>query len=317
MEILVLHPGALGDIILSLPALGLLRRHTPGSRLTLAGNLDFVQAVSGGYADFTRSLATVPLHRLYSQDPLPDEDVRFWRSYDRVVSWTGAEDPAFAHNLGRACRCVRVAAWRPVPAETRHVARIFADSLVPWIPAAEQISPALIRIDDELRKGALDWLAAQGWTPSQRLLALHAGAGSAAKRWDREHFLILAQRYLRQGTSLLLVEGPAEPGLGRQLSGALHGQVLLAESLPLALLAGLLSCCSFYVGNDSGISHLAAAVGVRSVVLFGPTSPEHWAPLGERVTFLRDPSLSRITPAQVRDALESACTETDRRVFNP
>jgi heptosyltransferase-2 len=104
----------------------------------------------------------------------------------------------------------------------------------------------------------------------------------------------------------LVVEGPAEPGLGWSLVEALGPGSVLAR-LPLPMLAGVLSHCRLYVGNDSGISHLAAAMGVPSVVLFGPTSPVHWAPLGARVEIAAAGdrrSMSEIRVDQVVEAVQ-------------
>ncbi len=306
MEILILHPGALGDIILSLPALSLLRRRYPHANLTLAGNLDFLQAVAKGYADQICSLSTIPLHRLYSVDPLPEEDLRFWRSKDRIVSWTGAGDAVLSSRFEGICACARVARWRPNSGDKRHVARIFVESLYPWIPPAEVVLGAQISPGPAGREEARAWLGNQGWTPADRLVALHPGAGSVQKRWSVARYRALAGFLVRQDRCrLLVVEGPAEPGLGRDLVRTLApGDVILAESLPLTRLAGLLCLCSAYVGNDSGISHLAAGLGVPSVVLFGPTSPDQWAPLGEHVKVLRAASLDEISPDVVFEALQ-------------
>lgn len=305
MEILVLHPGALGDIILSLPALSLLRRHYPHARLTLGGNLEFVDAVARGYADRTRSLSTIPLHRLYSADPLPEEDVRFWKSYDRIVSWTGAGDAEFISRLLQTGTMVQVSPWKPDPLGKRHVARIFAESLYPWIPPVQSIPRTRIQIEPFRRDEAQNWLAERGWRSGEQLMALHPGAGSILKRWPIEHFRSMALQCLKEGNrKMLIVEGPAEAGLGRELAqGLTYQRILLAESLPLALLAALLTFCSGYAGNDSGISHLAAGLGVPSVVLFGSTSSEQWSPLGDQVIVLYGPSLTRILADQVWKAL--------------
>jgi len=82
VKILVLHPGALGDIILSLPALAALRQRFREAHITFAANLDFATAVAQGYADEMRSLSCLPLHRLYLRDTLPEQDLRFWQSYN-------------------------------------------------------------------------------------------------------------------------------------------------------------------------------------------------------------------------------------------
>jgi heptosyltransferase-3 len=305
VEILVLHPGALGDIILSLPALLLLRRHYSSARLTIAANLDYVNAVACCYVDEARSFNTLPLHHIYSSDPLPAEDLRFWGSFDRILSWFGAGDDTLRGRLVTLGREVLVSSWMPAAGERRHVAQIFVESLYPWVPPAGSIPLAPIKVDESCRSEARSWLQQRGCPPSAKLLALHPGAGSAAKRWDIRGFETLARDHLREKGRILLVVGPAEAGMSRELARDLApGHVLLADSMPLRQLAALLACCSAYVGNDSGVSHLAAGLGIRSVVLFGPTSPGLWAPLGKHVTVIAEPVLSGISPERVREALE-------------
>ncbi len=289
MEILVLHPGALGDIILALPALHLLKKDSPGVRLTLAGNSDFLDAVASGLADRIVSLSMIPLHRLYGDDPLGTEDLRFWSSFDRVLSWTGSGDASLAQRLRQVHGAVRIAGWRPAAGAGTHVSRLFAESLVPWIPRPITLAPYRLRLTAENRSRAESWLEKHGVRGDSRLLALHPGAGNSAKRWPVSRFSALAQSLLADPSRLLLlIEGPAEAGISAELKRGLPPkQFLLAENVPLSLLSSLLGRCRVHVGNDSGISHLAAALGIPTVVLFGPTDPEHWAPLGDHVRVLR------------------------------
>jgi ADP-heptose:LPS heptosyltransferase len=93
-------------------------------------------------------------------------------------------------------------------------------------------------------------------------------------------------------------------------------RVVHASDLSLAQVAALLRCAALYLGNDSGISHLAGAVGTRGVVLFGPTDPRMWAPRGGRLRVLHAPDACglcgpevfcthRLRPAAVVAALEA------------
>ena len=122
---------------------------------------------------------------------------------------------------------------------------------------------------------------------------------------------------LEPSHGLLIIEGPAEPGLAAELARDLPpGKRVIAASLPLGLLAAVLSFCGAYLGNDSGISHLAVALGLRSVVIFGPTTPEQWAPSGPSVVVLRDTSGCRACRRGQRDGhrcLESISVD---RVWN-
>jgi heptosyltransferase-2 len=289
VEILVLHPGALGDIILALPALELMRLRFPDSRITLAGNLDFTAASAHGYADSLISLSAVPLHRLYAGEPLPAEDVRFWMAFDRVVSWTGAGDTAFTSRLSGTSRCARVAAWRPEPGETRHVSRIFVDSLRPWIGDPGALPLPVIRASAHARREVRQWLASRQSRECRRI-AVHPGAGNLEKRWPLERFRELLTRLVGCGDEcVIVIEGPGEAGLGCEMIRGLPAErVTAAAGLPLELIAALLSDCSAFIGNDSGIAHLAAAAGCACCVVFGPTDPALWAPLGREVKILRE-----------------------------
>ena len=109
-------------------------------------------------------------------------------------------------------------------------------------------------------------------------LAIHQGSGSAAKNWSKERFLTLAQR-LAGERRWLLVLGPAE----RETGVAPPPAALVARELPLRVLGAILSRAGLFVGNDSGITHLAAAAGAPTLALFGPTDPSVWAPLGPNV----------------------------------
>jgi ADP-heptose:LPS heptosyltransferase len=216
--------------------------------------------------------------------------VNFWKSFDRIVSWTGAGIPEFAARMKRMHPAVCIASWRPGPEEHRHVSQIFVDSLVPWIPRGSEAQPAGVQLDPISREQGLQWLAGQGWNGSDRLVALHPGAGSVTKRWPLPRFINFAQQLaLQENVRVLIMEGPAETGLAEAMAQALPAEKIFSlQSVPLNLLAALVERCGAFVGNDSGIAHLAAGLQVPSVVLFGPTSPQHWAPLGNHVTVLRN-----------------------------
>lgn len=326
MEILVLHPGALGDVILSLPALNLLRSREGVTGITLAGNLDYLAIVPASCADRTLSLAALPLQRLYGSLPLPDADLRFWTGFGRILSWTGSRDSNFAANLSSIHADALVADWRPGSGERRHVSQIFTDTLSPWLPGRLSPHPIEIQPGSEHLECAREWLASRGHTTGERMLALHAGAGSVGKRWPLDRFVLLGEMFSSGDVDrFLLIEGPAETGLARELARRLpESRSIEAASLSLDRLAALLTHCTAYAGNDSGISHLAAAVGIPSVCLFGPTDPGLWSPLGTQVSILRDTRgcnacrqgmtegqdcLDAISPEAVKNALGRALPE--------
>jgi ADP-heptose:LPS heptosyltransferase len=123
-------------------------------------------------------------------------------------------------------------------------------------------------------------------TLPRAFLALHPGSGSPAKNWPAHRFPALA-RTLSPDRPWLLVRGPADQAAVRALGEA--GPGIDPGPLPLRVLGTVLREAGRFVGNDSGVSHLAAAFGARTVALFGPTDPETWGPVGRSVVCLRSP----------------------------
>ncbi len=305
MKILVLHPGALGDIILSLPALRLLRERMPGAQFTLAGNSDFLPAVATGIADEILPLSSIPLHRLYTEDALTRDDELFWKSYDHIVAWTGFGNELFESNLRRLNPGAAIATWRPCDRETRHVSRIFVDTLKPLLHGVSTVPPPDIAVPSRKREEAEVWLRAHGLQSGAVLVAVSPGAGNLQKRWPTERYRAVVTALAADAANhVVVIEGPAEPAIGALVAGPLpKANVTVAACLDLSLLAAILSRCHHFLGNDSGISHLAAGVGVGSVVLFGPTSPELWAPQGLNVEVIRNTSLEDIATGTVLGAI--------------
>ncbi len=288
MEILLIHPGGLGDVILALPAIALLRDKFPSSRFTIAANLDHVAPIMGAFVERAVSLSALPLHNLYGENSLPPADVRFWRSFDRIISWTGSGDDGFVRRMKEAHPNACIGSWRPGLQEKRHVAQLFVDSLGLEIASGIEAVPSIISLKPELSAQGLQWLKERNWNMNEPLIAMHPGAGSEAKRWPLTRFISLAERLVARQNKLLIVEGPAESGFAAQIARELPAGSAIAAPLPLDILAAAMVRSKAFVGNDSGIAHLAAALGIPSIVIFGPTLPQHWAPLGPNVRVLRN-----------------------------
>jgi ADP-heptose:LPS heptosyltransferase len=119
------------------------------------------------------------------------------------------------------------------------------------------------------------------------LLALGPGSGAREKNWPAEGFVAAARWWRRSvGGEVVVILGPVEIERGG-VDELISGEFAVAGGLCLGGVAALLRRCVVYLGNDSGLSHLAALAGVRTVALFGPTEPRQWAPRGAKVTVLR------------------------------
>ena len=178
------------------------------------------------------------------------------------------------------------------------MALLLARAVAPFgiaVPAtAEALAAGMppLRADEEDAQAAArvwDALALSGG--ARPVVALHPGSGGAAKRWPPERFVELARRLITRGCRPLLIEGPADAEVTAAVLAALGAEterVRVARGLSVGALTALLRCAA-YVGNDSGVSHLAALAGVPTLALFGPSDPALWAPLGPRVRVLRAP----------------------------
>jgi ADP-heptose:LPS heptosyltransferase len=158
------------------------------------------------------------------------------------------------------------------------------------------------------------WLAGGAWSPDTvqvPLLSVMAkpdapqvllfpGSGGLRKCWPSDHYADLGRRLTSRGLDVAVVLGPVE--LDRGPGPERFTGLRVFEAPGLAETAALCAGAEIVVGNDAGTTHLAAAVGARGLVLFGPTDPVRWRPLGDRFSVL-GPDLSALTVAVVMAAV--------------
>ncbi len=286
-KILVLRGGALGDFIVTLPALVLLRERWPDARIELAGNATAAQlARSRGLLDAVHSQHEARWAALFSELPAPFE--AWLREFDLILNfWPDAEgDLARKFPLRPDQLFLSASA---MPTETPAAAH-YAEALGP-LGIAPRGSYCL------LESGRV--VLAPSQSPATRTgqtIALHPGSGSARKNWPLDQWAEIC-RWLREThhAELLIITGEAEPAT------ALADFGRPARNLPLESLVAELSRCRLFLGHDSGVSHLAAACGVPSILLFGSTDPAMWAPPATHVRVLRRGSeLKAITVDDVK-----------------
>jgi heptosyltransferase-2 len=191
---------------------------------------------------------------------------------------------------------VRVIAHDPHPGGGEHAARWLARA-AEHIVAGACPEPPVCEATAEEERLADEWC--RRLPPD--FVAVHPGSGSPAKNWPADRFAGALQAIGAAG-AYLLIEGPADAGAARPLQS---GAAAVARSLPPRVLGAILARARAFLGNDSGISHLAAAWGAPTVALFGPTDPAVWSPVGPRVTTVRsaDGRMEGITVQQVLAAM--------------
>jgi ADP-heptose:LPS heptosyltransferase len=290
MHILIIHQGALGDFIVSLPTIAAIRRSHPGSDVEIWGYPYILRLVEGRfYADAIASINQEGMSRLYSeQAAAPDGLVSRIRKFDLVILFGGELQSAFADNLRKhGVRDVyRIRSFPTEDGITHVINHQLAQLSELGIPAPGDI-PELFpsREDEQHARNFFDThaIAADDFT-----VAMHIGSGSRKKVWPPDRFGQLAATLVtRRGTRVVVLTGPADAELAREYRQQTpSGTGIVLNCHPLPEIAAILKRCSVFVGNDSGITHLAAASGAPVIALFGPTDPRVWGPRGKDVTIL-------------------------------
>ena len=298
-RILVVRGGAIGDFVLTLPAIKLLREAYPTARLEILGYKQIAAlAENRFYAEAVRSIEYGPLAGFFANAAdLDAELARYFGSFGLVVSYLFDPDRIFERNVAR-CGVEMFIACSPKITDTEHAALQLARPLEQLGLTLRNPAANLFPSEDD-RAFASSFLTSAHSAP----IAIHPGSGSTTKNWPNEKWQAISTAL--SGRELLLIGGEADE---RQLAALRTHNARTAFNLPLPHLAAVLERCAAFIGHDSGISHIAAAAGTPSVLLFGPTSPEVWAPANPRVQVIRPASanLNDITVEQVLAALDAA-----------
>jgi heptosyltransferase III len=278
-KILVIRGGAIGDFILTLPAIAALRNQFPEAHLEVLGYPHIAQlGLAGGFVDRVQAIEARGLAGFFARDGELSEDLRdYFSEFDLIVSYLYDPDEIFQANILRCATGQFIAGpHRPDETAQTHATKVLLKPLerlaifeadpVPRLrlsPSTSHLSPPL---------------------------ALHPGSGSERKNWPEAKWTELLARLMEcSNLRLLLVGGEAEGERLQHLAAPLPpSRREVAQSLPLAELATRLHSCAGFAGHDSGISHLAAALGLPTLVLWGDTVEEIWRPQGERVTVVRE-----------------------------
>ncbi len=288
-KILVIRGGAIGDFILTLPAITALRRQFPEAHLEVLGYPHIAQlAVAGGLVDRVQPIEARGLAGFFARNGVLDPALMdYFSEFDLIISYLFDPDGIFKTNVGRSLHGqFIVGPHRPNEAAGIHATRIYLKPLEHLAIFDADSVPRLTLNPQPLPRGRAASL--RGSTLNQ--LALHPGSGSEKKNWPETKWAAVIQQIVTTTDwNLLLVGGEAEGERLQRLKTKLPpARCSVAQSLPLAELAQRIQSAAAFVGHDSGITHLAAAVGVPCVVLWADTLEEVWRPQGEQLVMLRE-----------------------------
>jgi len=288
-KILVIRGGAIGDFILTLPAIAALRQHFPRAHLEVLGYPHIAQlALAGGWVDAVRPIEARALAGFFARNgPLAENWCDYFSEFDLILSYLYDPDRIFESNVRRCSPAQFIAGpHRPDDSAGIHATRVFLQPLERLAIFDADPVPRLRLPDPEPGPDAP--------------VALHPGSGSERKNWPQARWADLFQ-YLLHATPrrFLLVGGEAEGERLQHLAAAAPpARREVCQSRPLTELARRLKGCAAFVGHDSGITHLAAAVGLPVVVLWPDTPEAVWRPQGEQVRLVRSPRGIRSLPVE-------------------
>jgi heptosyltransferase III len=295
-RILVIRGGAIGDFILTLPALAALRKQFRQTHIEVLGYPRVASlAKLAGYANEIRSIEARALAGFFARngdlDPALGEH---FASFNIIVSYLYDPDEIFQENIARCSKAQFIAGpHRPHETDDIHAVDVFLKPL-------ERL--AIFEADPVPRIP----LPVRPLSVGPKMLAIHPGSGSEKKNWPEEHWTELLKT-IAAGTGwwVLLVGGEAEHARLQRLSSIVPiNRLMVAIDQPLTELAMRGASCQAFLGHDSGITHLAAAIGLRGIALWGDTNPRIWRPRSDQFDLLGDErGLIHVEPARVLAAV--------------
>lgn len=305
-SVLIIHPGGLGDVLLSLPAITSIRSHNLGRRIVLlagsnVGNL--LQAC--GMVDQTLTTESGDLASLIGGTDQVSLSLRsLLQSCDCVVGWLKDSDGALQTTL-RQLGIKRIALGTPTPQEGVHQSKRFFHILEEeqdgYATAAHLIVP------DRLRQAGADVLRMVGIGEEQAIVVCHPGSGSIHKCVRPETMTAVMRNFRQGGVMPVIVGGPADDETVRRVRERGLQDFPVIQCQNLTTIAGVVAQARLFVGHDSGLTHLAAALQIPTVAIFGPTDPRQWAPQGAHVSVVTGPPCACFDWAQVRACDKKPC----------
>jgi heptosyltransferase III len=272
---LIYHTGALGDFITTIPALRYWKKKNRPEKTVLLGQPSIGElaqecGLMDDFCDVTSS-RFLPLFTGHFS-PAAKE---LLSPFSAAILFAAAESPIIKNVRQAGISTLHMQPPFPGAGSSQHVVdyhlSLFADpSEVPDKDKIPVIMPDKKSIS----------VAAEILSLAISPVAIHPGSGSRKKNWSFERFLSLAGILRKKSIPIMWLTGPAEEGL------IVPDGDIIINGRPLPVCAALIARCRAFVGNDSGMAHLAAAVGCPAVVLFGPSDPAVWAPRGKNVRIL-------------------------------
>ncbi len=293
-HILILRPGAIGDALLTFPLLRAMKMRNEQTHITFVSNSAVLPlATRFGLADAVFDYGAIEWSELFSQSGIRSPLLqKIAQGTSRAICWLQDPDGVVQHNLRYAgIQDVTIAPGRPSPTSELHIITYMASTIG-------------MTLSEQERSQAFS----SGPNNDAQSVAIHPGSGGSFKCWPIEHFTRVIQALWQQNIPVLLLAGPADTErlvtLQQHIGTPSTPSLLkMLNNASLVEVAEHLQRCKAYLGNDSGITHLAAMLGIPTVALFGPSNPNIWRPLGPHVQVIYKPDMKDLQVSVVFDTV--------------
>ena len=308
-KILIIHSGGIGDLLLALPAMRIFRQAFALSSLELLGRPERLTLVSQDLrASSIHSIDQAGIAYFYLEGTsLPPGLSTFFSSFRAALIFGRAGGQILADKLRR----VGVSRVISIPSFPPEGLRVFVSDYLleslrnEGIEGKKSFDP--LCLGKQSLAFARNFWAVHGLKEGEQVLAIHPGSGSPAKNWKPKNFARVAD-WASETSRILLIVGPADNEIEDVKRAMKEAKPIIAH-LPLVQLAGVLNSCTAYIGNDSGITHLAAILGIPTIAIFGPTDPAIWGPRGSQAKVIYERKSCSPCCSEMRSQCDLRCLE--------
>ncbi len=261
MKALVYNNGALGDFLTILPALQKYRSVISADQITILCKSQFGELACGaGYAD---TFLDINLYSFLFNPTSPDRRTdNFFNQFNHILIFSGEDSPLL--NTARLYSHLNILNQAPFPNEPEHIVdyhlKLFDNANCQFTSMHPDLSRLFLGSSCQIQK--------------QNCVAISPGSGSKRKNWPLERFQIVADYLESRGSEVFWIAGECEAEF------EFRDKDQIVRNIDLISLSRFLHECTLFIGNDSGVTHLAAASGCPVIALFGASNPRIWAPRG-------------------------------------
>ena len=309
-NVIIIHPGSLGDVLLAVPAMMKLAARFFQHTILLIARAPVSRLLAEcRVIDEWISIESQVCAGLFTRFGRPSMELQSCLTRcEAAVAWTQDTDGSLVAILDEFGISQ---VWIQSPFSATLNARHQCDRFLETVgeTGIDALGHDGLHIPDSLREKGKGYLQDKGILPNCSLVLVHPGSGSIHKCLRSEKLAGILQQLQQREISPVLLEGPADHDAVEGVLRLLRKKPPVLRDLELSLLAGILAHAELYLGHDSGLTHLAALVGVRTVAVFGPTDQNRWAPQRGRVTVLRGAPCVCPSWEAVKQCYEKPCLD--------